>query len=197
MSPRTREQFEEIRQDRKAQIMNSAMELFAKEGYGHVSISSLAKHAGISKGLMYNYFESKEQLLKELLDFGINEVIQYFDPDHDGILTEEEFELFVRKTFQIMHDNQEFWRKLFGIIIQPKVSEFLKDSVIVKFLEQYFGIFESYFRRKGFDDPMLEVFHVSVIIEGLGVMMLYSDGLTNLPPEIFKKLEDRIIKTYT
>ncbi|NOR33588.1 MAG: TetR family transcriptional regulator, partial [Bacteroidales bacterium] len=48
MSPRTPEQFEEIRESRRQQIMDAALELFASEGYSHCSISQLAVHAGIS-----------------------------------------------------------------------------------------------------------------------------------------------------
>jgi len=33
MSPRTKEQFEEIRQNRKRQIMETALEVFASDGY--------------------------------------------------------------------------------------------------------------------------------------------------------------------
>ena len=79
MSPRTKEQFVEIRENRKEQIMQVALELFASEGYAHCSISKLAESAGISKGLMYNYFESKEQLLAAILDKGMQEFIQFFD----------------------------------------------------------------------------------------------------------------------
>ncbi|MDA3823596.1 MAG: TetR/AcrR family transcriptional regulator [Bacteroidales bacterium] len=195
--PRTKEQFEEIRQNRKAHIMASAMKLFAEEGYGHVTISTLAKYAGISKGLMYNYFESKDQLLKEIIDSGVHEIMEYFDPNHNGVLTSEEFELFIRKTFQLMHENQEFWMQFFGLMVQPNIQEFLKSSALVKFMEQYFGMFASYFKKMGFEDPMLEVLQLSVIIEGLGVMMFYSKGLTEISPDMFKKLEDRIIKMYT
>jgi AcrR family transcriptional regulator len=195
--PRTKEQFNELRQDRKAHIMASAMKLFAEEGYGHVSISALARHAGISKGLMYNYFESKEQLLKEIIDSGVNEIMVYFDPNHDGVLTSEEFELFVRKTFRLMHENQEFWMQFFGLMVQPNIQEFLKSSALVDFMEQYFGMFAAYFEKMGFEDPMLEVLQLSVVIEGLGIMMIYSKGLTNISPDMFKKFEDRIIKMYT
>jgi AcrR family transcriptional regulator len=59
MSPRTQAQFTEMRETRRLQIMEAALELFATDGYGHCTISRLAAHAGISKGLMYNYFSSK------------------------------------------------------------------------------------------------------------------------------------------
>lgn len=195
--PRTKEQFEEIRESRKKQIMSSALELFAKEGYGHVSISSLAKHAGISKGLMYNYFESKEQLLKEVLNNGVNEIIALFDPNHDGIITPDEVELLIRKTFQMMRENQVYWVRFLRVMIQPNVSEFLKEGDFARLMENYFGMFEAYFQERGFEDPILEIFHFSVLMEGFGMMMIYSDGMLTLPPGIFEKFEERIVKTYT
>ncbi|HRW21852.1 MAG TPA: helix-turn-helix domain-containing protein, partial [Bacteroidales bacterium] len=63
MSPRTPEQFEEIRLSKHKLILDTAMKLFASSGYHNTSISKIAKEAGISKGLIYNYFDSKEDLL--------------------------------------------------------------------------------------------------------------------------------------
>jgi AcrR family transcriptional regulator len=66
MSPRTKIQFEEIRESKRRKILDAAVECFATTGFHAVSISDLAKHAGISKGLMYNYFSSKDELLKAI-----------------------------------------------------------------------------------------------------------------------------------
>jgi AcrR family transcriptional regulator len=68
MSPRTPEQFEAMRESRRKQIMDAALELFASKGYSNCSISQLAAQAGISKGLMYNYFDSKEALLMAIIE---------------------------------------------------------------------------------------------------------------------------------
>ncbi len=197
MSPRTPAQVNEIREKRKAQIMAKALDLFAREGYGHVSISTLANETGISKGLMYNYFESKEHLLREILEHGMNEIIDYFDPNNDGVISSEEFELFIRKTFRIMHEKQEFWLKFYRLIIQPKVMDYFKSKSLIDFIGKFFLRFENYFREKGFEDPQLEVFQMSVIIEGLAAMLIYEDGKAFLPPDLYKKLENRIIKMYT
>ena len=99
MSPRTPEQFEEMREERKAHIMNVALEHFAKEGYHKTTISHIARHAGMSKGLMYNYFTSKESLLFEIIMRSVNEMYSDFDRDKDGYLTEEEFEFFILYLF--------------------------------------------------------------------------------------------------
>lgn len=195
--PRTPAQFEEIREERKGQIISTALTLFAREGYSHVSISTLAQHAGISKGLMYNYFESKEELLKTVIEFSMDEVLNYFDPDHDGVITIDEFELFVRKTFRLMREKREFYTKFFSLIIQPNVINHFKKSSVISFFAQYFTMFESYFREQGFEDPMLEVLNLSIIIEGLGMMMVFYEDLTEFPEDIFYKFEQRIINQYT
>jgi AcrR family transcriptional regulator len=195
--PRTPEQYKEIREGRKEQIMKSALLLFAKEGYGHVSIASLARHAGISKGLMYNYFDSKEELLKSVIDYSMTEILSYFDPNKDGILTTEEFELFIRNTFRLMREEREFYTMFFGLIVQPNVIEHFNSGSINSFFQQYFIMFETYFREQGFEDPLLEVLNLSILIEGMGMMMVFYDGLTELLPDHFDKFEERIISTYT
>jgi AcrR family transcriptional regulator len=43
MSPRTEQQFEKIREARKREIMDTALELFASEGYDVTSISKIAR----------------------------------------------------------------------------------------------------------------------------------------------------------
>jgi AcrR family transcriptional regulator len=195
--PRTKEQYEQIRKDRREQIMATALEMFAREGYGHVSIATLAQRAGISKGLMYNYFEGKEELLKEILNEGIEQIMTSLDPNRDGILTEAEFEMFIRKTFQLMHDKRAFFSKFFSMIIQPNVKAMLKESSLVGFMEQYLSMFIHYFAERGYEDPMLEMFELFVIIEGFGIMMIYYDDLSDLPPELYRKYEERIIHKYT
>jgi len=196
MSPRTQEQFELIRTSRRQQIMDAALKLFAIEGYGHCSISMLASRAGISKGLMYNYFESKEELLSAIIEKGLNEIMDLFDPDHDGILESEELVSFIRKTFAIMRSNQEFWILYFSVILQPNVKEHLKDKPIISYMEQFTSMLMTYFEKKGFEDPYLEMLTLSALIEGIGVLMIYAYPTMKIPDETIQKYENRIIDMY-
>jgi TetR/AcrR family transcriptional regulator len=61
MSPRTTVQNEIIREERKAQILDAALHVFAEEGYHSASVSKVARRAEISKGLMYNFFIVKKR----------------------------------------------------------------------------------------------------------------------------------------
>ncbi len=55
------------KEEKKLEIMKTALNLFAKQGFYNTTISDIAKEMGMSVGNMYNYFPSKESLAKELL----------------------------------------------------------------------------------------------------------------------------------
>lgn len=67
MSPRTNEQNEKIKDERKEQILVNALKLFAKRGLAATKISDIAQSSGFSQGLVYHYFKSKEEVYTELV----------------------------------------------------------------------------------------------------------------------------------
>src|SRR3712207_2048732 len=48
---------------RRAEILDRATQLFVERGIERVSISDIAQHVGIAKGLLYHYFASKDELV--------------------------------------------------------------------------------------------------------------------------------------
>ena len=52
--------------DKRAALLDSALELFARDGLQSVPTSAIARKAGVAKGTLFVYFETKEQLLNEL-----------------------------------------------------------------------------------------------------------------------------------
>ena len=52
------------KEDRKAQIIESAMSLFVKNGYNATTTSSIAEEAEISEVTLFRYFSSKKELFK-------------------------------------------------------------------------------------------------------------------------------------
>ncbi len=197
MSPRTPEQFEEIRESRRQQIMDAALELFAQKGYASCSIAQLANHTGISKGLMYNYFESKEALLVAIIEDGISEFLDYFNPDHDGAITTEELTGFIRKVFSSIRENQQFWTLYINIVIQPRVKEFLDGEPFRNVMDQYGPMLMAYFKEMGFEDPALEMLTFSALIEGFGVLMVYAYPSVELPDKLLQNYEARVIGMFT
>jgi AcrR family transcriptional regulator len=49
--------------DKRTQVLEASIDLFAKEGFWNTPTSRIAKHAGVATGTLFNYFDSKEGLI--------------------------------------------------------------------------------------------------------------------------------------
>jgi AcrR family transcriptional regulator len=65
--------------DRRAQILQAAMVCFAKCGFHHTSMHDISEEAGISVGLIYRYFASKEAVIGALAEEHKNELGQLLE----------------------------------------------------------------------------------------------------------------------
>jgi len=64
-----------MREERRSQILASALAVFSQKGFHVSSVSDVASHAGVSQGTIYWYFDSKEELfdaaiMEYFADFG-------------------------------------------------------------------------------------------------------------------------------
>lgn len=72
MSPRTKEQNALLKAERREHLLMSAVRVFVRKGYSATKISDIAKAAGLSHGLVYHYFESKEAIFVELVHMAVD-----------------------------------------------------------------------------------------------------------------------------
>ncbi len=54
--------FEQLPKEKKERIVNAASRLFAQRGLARTDVAEIAAQAGVAKGSLYNYFESKDEL---------------------------------------------------------------------------------------------------------------------------------------
>jgi len=59
--------YQRRKEDRPQEITEAAFEAFAENGYAATRVEEVAKRAGVSKGLMYLYFKTKEELFKAVV----------------------------------------------------------------------------------------------------------------------------------
>ena len=137
-------------------ILQSAIEEFAQVGYINASTSGIAHRAGISKGLIFYHYESKQALLLAALDYGVGffERLLFANPEFAEI--DDIFERimfigrmkydFFKKYYQIntmildaykLSDNPEY----------PGVREYF-ERVIARSVPRFFaGVDTSKFRH--------------------------------------------------
>lgn len=75
MAPLNEEQLHQIRDDRKVQIKHVALKVFSKYGINGTKMSMIAKEAGVSQGLFYRYFKSKDELFMMLIQEAMEESV--------------------------------------------------------------------------------------------------------------------------
>ena len=59
--------FQRRKEDRPQEITDAAYDVFARKGYSRARVEEVAKKAGVSKGLLYVYFRTKEELFKAVI----------------------------------------------------------------------------------------------------------------------------------
>ena len=190
MSPRTEQQFEEIRETRKKAIMDTALELFARDGFDTTSISKIAARAGISKGLLYNYFDSKEDLIRSIIFNGLDILIHYMDPNKDGVLTREEMKYFIEEMFNTLKNESRYWRLYFNVFFQPHVLKLVEKRIAV-LVQNYLKMLQEYFVSTGSDDPETDAIFFGALLDGIGFQFMVNPAQFPL-----EKVKNKLIRIY-
>jgi AcrR family transcriptional regulator len=129
MSPRSRAVNERLRADSRARILTHALGLFAEHGYDRTTIKMIADAAGISQGLIYAHFASKDDLLVAIFEQSMLDIQESFVAAGTGTDPAEHFERYVRGCFDILRRNLDFWRLSYGVRMQASVLARLGDRV--------------------------------------------------------------------
>ena len=177
MSPRTSAQYQEIREEKKALIANAALELFANEGYHTTSISKIAQKAGVSKGLLYNYFEGKEDLLAHIFSNIMNRTMDMLDPNHDNEISEQEADEFMDRFFDVLTSNPEEWRLFYQLSVQPDVMKLLVDESWSDKVQHNQKMLLDFFAKQHFKDPELAIVLFSSVFKGFTLMYAFAPDM--------------------
>ena len=151
----------------------------------------IATRAEVSKGLIYNYFESKEALLSSLVAEGMEEMVDLIDPNRDGILTRDEFEYLIDEMFSRMKSRNNFYRLYFSLMMQPAVSKMFMDK-INQVIGPFIKLFVDYYTKKGARNPMHEAVLVGAMFDGIGFNYVFNSGVYPLE-EVIQLVKERFL----
>ena len=167
MSPRTKAQFEEIRQKSRENIENIALELFALKGYHATSISQIAEKAGISKGLLYNYYESKEHLLEIIVMKVYDEIIRIVQMS-TNLPAKKQIEQMIIQTTDHLKKNITFWRLYLFLVHQSDVQKKMQ-ALYQKMRDDYMNFVIKLFEEIGSKNPTMEAMMLGTLFDGIGL----------------------------
>lgn len=155
-------------------IMDAAFRLIAKKGYESASIAEIAAAAGVSKGLVYSYFESKQDLVEKIVANAVTEA----DAGMETLVTDDPaitFENIIRRLFKELKERPEYFRLMFELTFKIDQFEFVREMAAEKY-KFYSGFVEDLFRRMHFPDPAGEAKMVSALFDGIGIQYVVIKG---------------------
>lgn len=109
----------------RKKILKFSLALFSLHGYQGATIRMLAKKAGISLGLTYNYFRSKEELLRQLVDDGIKVKLEQIKANY---VAQQGLDSLIDAVFNSFQSDPIFWRLLQSIKMQPDVMKLVRNE---------------------------------------------------------------------
>jgi len=74
--PRNEPRFERRKDARPGEILDAALDLFVEKGFAATRLEDVAQRAGVSKGTVYLYFDSKDDLFKSVIRSGMVRAIE-------------------------------------------------------------------------------------------------------------------------
>ncbi|MEO8760146.1 MAG: TetR/AcrR family transcriptional regulator [Bacteroidia bacterium] len=172
MSPREKNKNEQIRNASINNIIAAATDLFIEVGYLNVTIEQIAKRANISKGLLYNYFSGKEDLLKNIIDKILIEMAEISNEILNATNPSQKVELIIKTTFKLLREKSEFWRTIMPVITQKAISEKMEVALkrIFTALTQDLTLT---FKTAGIKNPELEAYQLSALMDGIAIHYFY------------------------
>lgn len=130
----------------KNDILQSALSLFSEKGYDAVSVNEIVEKAGVTKPVLYYFFNSKEGVFKAILDEKYSELIkvlgtkakyepnvnEYFEDVYPVLLN------IVGMYFNFAKNNKEFYLMTLSLLFAPPTAQ---ASVLVKsYNEQHYNV---------------------------------------------------------
>lgn len=119
--PRSERLSARMREASRRRILKTALRLFARHGYAGTSIRMIARAAGISVGLLYNYFPAKADVLTALFEQSMRDVTSSFAYADEAKDPRDRIARLVHGAFAIVSKNRDFWQLSYGVRMQPAV----------------------------------------------------------------------------
>jgi AcrR family transcriptional regulator len=174
-----KQQLEQIRDARREEIKQAALKVFAQKGMTGTKMSMIAEEAGVSVGLAYRYFKSKDELyqilVQELLEIASKELDStQFLPgtplEQIQILTQSMFDEESRYAFMFIHQVRKadslpknmiqlleensaraFYNKLVPIIVKGQEAGQIRDGDPKELIAWYFFVIDSLLAQENGD----------------------------------------------
>lgn len=193
MSPRNAQANAEMRRAARAKLLAGSLEVFSERGFSYASMAEIARRSGVSKGLAYHYFDTKEALLQAALGAHLDALLKLTERSaQQADPTDRLAELFDGLVEYVRAQPQAFRLYLSLILLAPTGALAHSLGRLRKPLESYLAQVQRLFVDLGADDPETEAALFRSTL--LGLCLRIAMGNEQLPTEA---LRSRLLQAFT
>lgn len=156
--------------EKKELILYTALHLFAKEGFDTTPTSKIARQAGVSEGLIFRHFGSKEGLMDAVLNLGETKIKPHIDALEWIEDPRERIQRIVELTYTLYCEEREFWQLQFTVKWQRRYNQEHKKQSL--YYQKLLRIGTEAFRELGYAEPEKEIVLLAMLMEGFGNLMI-------------------------
>lgn len=185
MSPRP-----DVSEERKDQILDAATDIFAEKGFGDTRMDDIVEKSGLSKGTLYWYFKSKDEIILSIFERIFSREFQELEKrvESEGTATEH----LLYYTESVVEDVSRMLR------LMPLAYEFMSWAFRRKFVQDAFKLYMNKYMeilvpliQQGIDagefreiDARSAAITIGAIFEGTMLLWVYDKTLVDTEKNI-------------
>lgn len=127
--PRSPQHNQQLRADSERRLLAAARTTFARLGVDRATVRDIAREAGVAQGLLYNYFRSKDDLLRAVFLEGTRDVAAAVGAGAAGGPPGERLERLIRRSLEIVRERRDFWQLSYMLRHHPRTAAVLGDEL--------------------------------------------------------------------
>lgn len=150
---------------RRDNIIQSALQLFAKNGYNGTSTSQISQEAKVSEGLIFKHFQNKKGLLNAIYKMADVKVVEFLEKIEKIEANTEIIQRVMEFPFQLEEEDYPLWQLIFGLqwqsgLANPETIDPLKNQL------------EKAFKALKYSNPALETELIISYMNGFAATLL-------------------------
>ena len=160
---------EQLIEARRSQILDAAAAVFAEKGFHRATTKDIAKTAGVSEGTIYNYFDSKADLLIGIMTRLAE--LEHLDEELADALQSDVRDFFIAVFRQRMTLIQQKDETIQAIMPEILVNPALRERFYQQFVQPTMMLLERYIRAR-IELGHLRAFNVPLAVRAVQAMFV-------------------------
>lgn len=177
--------------NKREQIIAAATQLFMERGFENTPVALICDTAGVSKGLIFHHFRSKNELLREIFSRTTDRMIAINNAPTSSLKGRDRLRALLESFFLALVSNRKLFQFNLNMMLQPSTRWILDDLIEQR---AHFLLTSTLAIFKDIDQEQAEVLSYNLIAELDGIALSYFSIYKNYPID---KMKNHLIQKYS